>query len=172
MEIIALILLSFAYLVSCTNPYYIPNIKVRYNCLMRRINFDLHNLQANWHQAFDHCKFNGMELVTIANHQEYNQLTAHVAQELNCTQICAVWIGANDLANEGTFTWASTGRRVAFTNWKSNQPDNKNDDLEEDCVEVLHHPEGNFMWQWNDSVCTHEKFFVCEKVNTCIQEFN
>lgn len=102
-------------------------------------------LQANWHQAFDHCKYNGMELVSIANHVAYNQLTAQVAQELNCSRICAVWIGANDLANEGTFAWAATGLRVSFANWKSNQPDNKHGDLEEDWVEVLHHPSDNFL---------------------------
>ncbi|XP_021694410.1 C-type lectin 37Db-like [Aedes aegypti] len=114
MKLIVSFLLLYVYLVSCSSPYHIPNVK------------------ANWHQAFDHCKYNGMELVSIANHVAYNQLTAQVAQELNCSRICAVWIGANDLANEGTFAWAATGLRVSFANWKSNQPDNKHGDLEED----------------------------------------
>nr|XP_019932676.2 lectin subunit alpha-like [Aedes albopictus] len=145
MKLIIFLLLPYVYHVLCSNSYIIPNLK------------------ANWHQASDHCKSSGMELVTITNQADYNQLTAFVARELNCTVLCAVWIGANDLGSEGTFTWTATGRRVGFTYWKSNQPDNKHGELEEHCVEVLHHPKDNFLWQWNDSVCKHEKYFVCER---------
>nr|XP_029716355.1 C-type lectin 37Db-like [Aedes albopictus] len=156
MKLIIFLLFPYVYYVACSNSYIIPN------------------LTANWFQASDHCKSRGMELVSIANQAEYNQLTEFVARELNCTELCAVWIGANDLGSEGTFTWTATGRWVGFTNWKSNQPDNTNGVFEEHCVEVLYFPAYDFIWQWNDSVCKHEKYFACERVkmNNYIPDFD
>ncbi len=36
-----------------------------------------------------------------------------------------LWIGLNDTANEGVFTWSS-GEPVTFTNWASGEPNNQN----------------------------------------------
>ncbi|XP_062549959.1 perlucin-like [Armigeres subalbatus] len=154
MILFILILLSSTQLGICVNPYVIPNIRV------------------NWHKAHEFCKYNGMELASVTDWATHKKLTEFVAQELNCSTWCAVWIGANDLGDEGSFTWVGTGRRVVFDNWKPNQPSNSNGDQEEHCVEILYHPRGGFNWQWNDGVCKHEKYFVCEKVYNCeIQEF-
>jgi hypothetical protein len=63
------------------------------------------------------------------------------------------WIGLNDIAEEGTWRWAS-GASFDFDAWHGGEP---NDHLKEDCVEVYADT-----WTWNDFDCAAAKPFVCE----------
>ena len=64
-----------------------------------------------------------------------------------------MWIGANDGAEEGTWTWIS-GAPFEFAAWLPNEPNNFN---REDCAEL--HAD---MWQWNDFDCGARLPSVCE----------
>lgn len=58
------------------------------------------------------------------------------------------------------FYWKEIG--VAFdewTNWIDDEPNNwRNPEVTEDCVELRYNRQ-----KWNDSICTMEKYFICEK---------
>jgi len=59
------------------------------------------------------------------------------------------WIGASDLATEGSFVWAESHEAVDYANWRPGEPNN---DDNEDCVEMGWNSDGAF--GWNDKHCT------------------
>ena len=76
-----------------------------------------------------------------------------------------VWIGYNDIANEGIFVWDRTGKAGTYTNWASGQPDNAGQ--LEDCVEFLTNRWLNLKGAWNDIPCYWNAPFVCKKEGKC-----
>lgn len=64
------------------------------------------------------------------------------------------WIGLNDLASEGKFTWISDHSSVAFKGWDPTNPSNSGG--KEDCTEIhdVH---------WNDNNCPRRYNYICEK---------
>lgn len=68
----------------------------------------------------------------------------------------AAWIGLNDLAREGEFTWDRNVRLniKKYLNWSDGEPNNANG--EEDCCNL--NPDGSF----NDYFCTANLPYVCE----------
>lgn len=70
--------------------------------------------------------------------------------------VISVWLGASDRAEEGNFTWASSGRTIDAkkTFWRSGQPDNN--DGREDCV----HTYGEH--KMNDWGCDNRIPFLCQ----------
>lgn len=73
---------------------------------------------------------------------------------LFCTQ--SVWIGGNDLQNEGTFIWSKSGQAINWDNWSRGNPDDTNSN--EDCIEFY-----TFSGKWNDKLCDRGIQFICEK---------
>ena len=71
-------------------------------------------------------------------------------------QIDPWWLGASDLAKEGTFVWVD-GSELGFTAWLTFQPDNL---FDEDCLEQ------NIDGAWNDAGCEIEQPAVCERAST------
>ena len=66
---------------------------------------------------------------------------------------CTNWIGATDVAKEGTFIWTSDNSTVGYENWYPGQPSNG---VDEDCVTICHSE------HWNDAKC-HKKFsYICQ----------
>ena len=62
--------------------------------------------------------------------------------------------GANDIDEEGVWTYWHSGKPVTYVNWASGQPDNYKN---EDCMEI------NFeLNAFNDRHCTANAKFVCE----------
>jgi hypothetical protein len=59
------------------------------------------------------------------------------------------WIGANDLATEGTFLWED-GTALGFTNWATGEPNNANDAYQEDCAIIAG---SRATKQWDDRPC-------------------
>ena len=73
-----------------------------------------------------------------------------------------VWIGLNDIQEEGTFKW-SDGSQMAvidFSKWNSYQPDNGlyGSGTDQDCVILWQ--TGNF--KWHDYPCDDNAMSVCE----------
>lgn len=67
-----------------------------------------------------------------------------------------LWLGGNDLAEEGRHVWFSTGKRFSFTNWSKGNPDNHNNG---DCVNMWDVTD----FEWNDAACNYTIGFICEE---------
>ncbi|XP_043922038.1 tetranectin isoform X2 [Protopterus annectens] len=108
-----------------------------------------------YHEASEHCISLGGTLSIPRNIEENDSLYKYVQKSVE--NVAEVWIGANDLLNEGT--WAdATGSTVSFKNWESDitgQPDGK---TQENCAAFSATANG----KWFDANCRVQKPFVCE----------
>jgi hypothetical protein len=90
------------------------------------------------------CGGDGAYLVTIDNSDENGFVDAIYSTG---------WIGANDVALEGTFVWVGGGP-VTYENWASGEP---NDFMNvEDCAYMTS------SGSWNDVPCDDEWRYLCE----------
>jgi len=112
---------------------------------------------ATWHDARDGCisLSPGYDLAAISTAVEYDFVVSQLPTPPSSTRI---WIGANDLQREGTFTW-SNGEAWSFTAWAPDEPNDFN--LGEDCGEMRATMTD---WLWNDLPCdsTTPTAFLCE----------
>lgn len=67
----------------------------------------------------------------------------------------SLWIGASDVAVDGSFVW-SDGSAIVFSNWGGAQPDAFPGP---DCVEKRQEP-GE---PWYDQPCGNARLYVCEE---------
>ncbi|XP_065074019.1 C-type lectin 37Da-like [Ochlerotatus camptorhynchus] len=147
---VLLILVPF---VMGTKRYFIPNIK------------------ANWYKAHEFCITLGMEMVSVHTRQDHNELVKYIERSDKFSNATRFWLGASDLAEEGVYTWVSSGRLVTFTNWAENEPNDVNNT--EHCIEIIHNTYVNRLWEWNDIECRQfQAYFVCESGNRqCVEQF-
>uniref|UniRef100_A0A1B0A3E6 C-type lectin domain-containing protein n=1 Tax=Glossina pallidipes TaxID=7398 RepID=A0A1B0A3E6_GLOPL len=121
----------------------------------------------NWFEAWNECASKNMSLITLDSEQKEKILTKLLREMFNSTR--NLWLGANDLAEEGKFTWASTGTVFDYSNWSLNSRNyrNKTDALvrnpdnyenKEHCVHYW--KESDF--EWNDNVCGTKMGLICE----------
>lgn len=97
-----------------------------------------------WDTAESSCRSLGGHLAIITTSSE-NYFVYSIAQT-------AVWIGARDVASEGTFLWPD-GTTVAFGNFASGEP---NGGTNENCVQMT------ATSTWNDLSCAATRGYVCE----------
>ena len=71
--------------------------------------------------------------------------------------IHTIWIGYNDIAQEGNFTW-SNGTETNYTKWGIGEPNNNFLERGEDCGEIDFHQNGT----WNDENCLRKRPFICK----------
>jgi cysteine-rich repeat protein len=99
-----------------------------------------------WYDALYLCRAHGFELAAVNDPQEYDFI-----HDLGDPE---VWVGGNDLAEEGTFAW-TTGEPASFDGlWKPGEPSNTAG--HENCVEVR--SDG-----LNDQQCGELNRYVCER---------
>ena len=70
-----------------------------------------------------------------------------------------VWLGINDIAQEGVWKYAADGGRTnlgAFKFWWPGEPNNAGG--HEDCAELY----GEHQGRWNDLSCSWARRFVCQ----------
>ncbi|XP_037072758.1 lectin BRA-3-like [Pollicipes pollicipes] len=72
-----------------------------------------------------------------------------------------MWLGLNDVAEEGQFVWTD-GSPVDFTYWAAEQPDNYHD---QDCAHMPDEVEPA-TGQWDDELCSEERNFLCKVAAT------
>jgi len=117
------------------------------------------SLPLSWADAEAVCETRGGRLARIDSSTE-NQLIATLAGANRA------WIGGTDLAVEGSFVWAD-GAPLAYTNWRTGEPNNGNGNFEEDCALI----EGQNGGTWDDRPCDTDPaagvpgqyFYVCER---------
>ena len=73
-----------------------------------------------------------------------------------------IYIGADDIQEEGTYIWVATRQPLSYTKWAPSEPTGQGQrgDGEEDCL-ALESSYGG--WGWNDMCCTCSyRPVVCE----------
>nr|ABD60990.1 lectin [Glossina morsitans morsitans] len=117
----------------------------------------------NWFEAWNECASKNMSLITLDSEQKEKMLTKLLREVFNSTR--NLWLGANDLAEEGKFTWASTGAVFDYSNWSLNRSKNNwrvrnpdNYQNKEHCVHYWRESE----FEWNDNVCGTKMGLICE----------
>jgi hypothetical protein len=110
-----------------------------------------------WSAARARCQSVGMDLVRIDDAAENQFVWEHASDDW--------WLGANDLATEGTWVWSIQGSQFwsgsangtavggLYSNWKNDQP---NDLGNEDCAQFT---SGG---KWRDDSCADTEPYVCE----------
>jgi hypothetical protein len=106
------------------------------------------NAKLNWPDAQKACRTWGGHLASIRSAAEQDQIKAIVHTK------SPVWIGANDLLQEGKWMWTD-GSLLAYKNWHKNEPNNYGG--REDCGALW-----NGM-KWNDWFCSSKAYYICEK---------
>ncbi|KAJ8975399.1 hypothetical protein NQ317_001939 [Molorchus minor] len=109
-------------------------------------------LQANYFQAFQYCRYHGMQLLTILSQAEADFLERQVSTAFGHL--------AQKLSDGTNWSWLSTGNQINYTNWYPGEPTMVN----EDCIEVKIYDNGYL--QWNDFICSNRNNFICETFST------
>ncbi|XP_060720555.1 hepatic lectin-like isoform X1 [Tachysurus vachellii] len=106
----------------------------------------------NWNDSRQDCRNRGADLVIIDSAAEENFINSNLGS-------IQAWIGLSDTEIEGQWKWVD-GTRLTNGFWKTNEPNNAGNN--EDCAEV-YAPNG--IQCWNDSECSYEAPWICEKKN-------
>ncbi|XP_051944921.1 macrophage mannose receptor 1-like [Xyrauchen texanus] len=142
----------------------------------------------SWHDARDHCRSHGGNLVSIQSNREQAFLTTAMLGSSD-----DVWTGFNDVTWEMHFLWTD-GTGVSYTNWAKGQPESMIDthmriihlidldyeDLDHgwprfghhpfripevqnsDCVVMMRYPE-KMTGLWKVEHCEDQKRFICKR---------
>ena len=121
------------------------------NCYL----FELNKLK--WHGAKKECERRNSHLVKIDNSAENSWLGSKVL--ITGINGNAVWIGANDLIEEGLWTWVSDYSIIGYSNWAKGEPNN--DRGVEDCGQLCNNRRS---FSWNDAACSDRHEYICEKM--------
>ncbi|XP_058837792.1 C-type lectin 37Db-like [Topomyia yanbarensis] len=119
------------------------------------------NFKANWFRATEHCFSFGMRIAIVPTPQDHNAVVEVIKQsEIFNNESTIIWLGASDLAQEGTYVWHATGARLQYANWHPGQPDNYQGN--EHCLALMNIPGQGWKWNANDGPCVGEHYFVCD----------
>ena len=108
-----------------------------------------------WNRADWFCRQHQMSLVSIETQEEQNrlfQLLKNSEKEYDF----GFWTSGSLNDSTGTWTWASSGQPLTFTNWRKGQPDNFDNDQH-----------AMYIWKvepfdWIDSYRHWVTYFICE----------
>ncbi|XP_076084835.1 perlucin-like protein [Mytilus galloprovincialis] len=108
--------------------------------------------QITWMNAGIECHNRGGYLVQVDNSHEERWLTSQLKDE--------VWLGMNDIQNEGHWRW-SDNSFVSYTNWRYSEP---NGGRSENCGCYCKNSCYWSSFNWNDRPCSYlTTGYVCEK---------
>ncbi|GAB6032947.1 Fc fragment of IgE, low affinity II, receptor for (CD23) [Chamberlinius hualienensis] len=111
----------------------------------------------NWFGAYGNCKSKGAELAHPSTKEKNTQLIDYIKKNFPTKE--GWWLGASDLAEEGTFRWTHDNSKLNFTYWSQGEPDSY--DKIQDCL---------CYWTtgasgWYDLSCDYmqyQTFHICE----------
>uniref|UniRef100_A0A182QVR0 C-type lectin domain-containing protein n=1 Tax=Anopheles farauti TaxID=69004 RepID=A0A182QVR0_9DIPT len=126
-------------------------------------------LQLSWHKAFEYCRSIGMFLVSIDSREQLEEIVSVLTKSgyWQTRRTLAMWTSLNDIGEEGQYYWASTGERLTYDRWRTDEPNNvqHNDCTDEDCVMLLHCTKGSVNFSFDDRPCQYEAMFMCETLS-------
>jgi len=117
--------------------------------------------KANWFKAGQFCRYHGLHLVSLETSEENQRLEEYLRQQGLLAE--HFWTAGTDQGEEGKFFWVGTGRQIGFANWNAGEPNNfkYENGEEEHCLELWDRDTKGL--KWNDSPCSFETYFICEK---------
>ncbi|XP_025097514.1 perlucin-like protein [Pomacea canaliculata] len=106
-----------------------------------------------WVDARSFCRAFGGHLVEITSASE----NTFVRNLINSRGAGKVWLGINDLVQNGRWELTSNGRRIPYSNWARGEPNNWSNQA---CGAIYSNG------QWDDDLCSVSRTFpfVCEKL--------
>ena len=105
----------------------------------------------SWYSAEGFCQAAGGHLASVGSSGKKDYLTKGITER----GLDNAWLGGSDIEEEGIWKWADCAP-WDFTFWNPGEPNNVGGI--QDCLQYDHSHAG-----WDDTECTHEKFFVCSK---------
>ncbi|XP_073532693.1 tetranectin isoform X1 [Phyllobates terribilis] len=109
----------------------------------------------SYHEASDACISQGGTLSSPENGDENDALYDYVCKSLGSGS--EVWIGINDMANEGS--WVDmTGSRISFKHWETEITTQPDGGKQENCASLSAVAIG----KWFDKNCRETLPFVCQ----------
>lgn len=90
----------------------------------------------------------------VSECERESNIGIHFILFLSFEAMSRVWMGMSDIMEETVFLKLTDARKIAFTNWNDNEPNNHRGI--EDCVEWVSNG------KWNDAPCDVKRQFVCE----------
>lgn len=115
----------------------------------------LQPLPQNWFTAYAICRSQGMQLMSIRNHQEYNDIQSVVSSK----GLEYVWLAATNHGGTGFTLWLTTGEDISWSKWARGEPNNNGGN--EHCLVYMDSEYGH---GWNDTGCEKKKRFFCEEI--------
>ncbi|XP_075156862.1 lectin subunit alpha-like [Haematobia irritans] len=109
----------------------------------------------NWFEAWNECALRNMTLIAVDTAEKHVIINSMLRKKF--PKVPNLWIGGNDLGEEGKFVWSSTGKPFTFSNWQKGQPDNYKSI--ENCVHFYDITD----FEWNDVQCVFKMGFICEE---------
>ncbi|XP_031558561.1 fibropellin-3-like [Actinia tenebrosa] len=106
-----------------------------------------------WNDAVSTCKAQGSHLTSVTSLEETNFLITLVK---NAITDKFVWIGLNDIDQEGKYTWVD-GSAFIFSSWMEGQPNDPG--ATENCVDF-----GIAGGAWYDFGCHNLERYVCKYI--------
>lgn len=112
----------------------------------------LHNVKETFYTAYETCHSEKMDLLTIQNDTE----TELMLKLLKDRQLEIIWLGATDLGHHGDWVWTSSGKKITYIPWGTDQPNNVDND--QHCMGLSPNENG-----WIDYFCHHKLNYFCEE---------
>lgn len=107
----------------------------------------------NYTSARNYCNDNfGTNLASIESNFD-NTLVRDSVTLLDVATDESIWMGLNDIDQEGAWGVWDDGETIIYTKWNSDEPNNANSGQDCACLIIE-----NF---WDDVECAHEYSFVC-----------
>merc|ERR1711860_130627 len=98
--------------------------------------FAVESKPLNWYDAQIHCNdLNENAFLAGILNEETQFLLTYVADNMPDN---GWWLGATDFYQEGEWRWMKSEKRMEYSNWANNQPDNHSDTFNrtEDCLQI------------------------------------
>lgn len=110
-----------------------------------------------WSEASAACKAKEAQLATITSSTQNEFIISMAGQYPDYQNDLGLWLGATDLAEEGSWVWESNNKRVndVFNNFRGMQPSGG---PAENCLEIIQ----RYGWAWNDLQCDRKVGYLCE----------
>ena len=113
--------------------------------------YTYHDTKMIWTDAQEYCQDTfGTDLASVHSDQDMDIITT-------LSNGLRVWIGLNDIDEEGTFIWTD-GSPFDYAIWKPGEPNNYDSGhgVFDDCGEIW-----TSIMSWNDRYCTATRYFLC-----------
>ncbi|XP_066453170.1 E-selectin-like [Eleutherodactylus coqui] len=113
----------------------------------------------SYNGAQKYCKEKYTDMVAIQNQEENKYLNENLP-----FNAAYYWIGIRK--HNGNWTWVGTKKVLTkeAENWAQNEPNNKNENENEDCVEMYVKRQFD-TGKWNDEPCSKKKVALCYKAS-------